>query len=541
MMQQSKADIFYKKIILAGFLLLMLIHLLLVFCGFYGGDDINFARYAANAANHGINITPATDQFQLRWITVYSTAVFYKLFGMTAFTSSLSSFFSFIGCGIILYKILKESSLKVYLLSMTLFFFSQSIIFYSHRLLADPAVCFAALWMYYSYRRYYFNDQHAFRYALYFATALLIAIMAKETIVIIIPLFALFFFKDVIQKKRVIFWKYAASLSVLFVFLYLLYFKITTGDFLYRYHVLQSKSYLSDCSYDHLPFIYTLKRIGYELWNAMLLNGDLLIYIPAAAALFYRKKIGLAAPDAIAFFILLLSANFMSISFTHYVPLCYDPRHFIFLIPFAAICGGTMLHAYFKEPKRFILLPLMMVITAIAIFAVHGGNTKYLYLLFAALLAGAYFATFIFKEKSLSRIFTTAFFILFSLNYFIGFIKPMYPFYKDQKKMIETHFADKNQHATVYSANEVSGELNEFFLKFNTGNIVFKPIDSAKVNNEESVYLMINVQLDPSVKANADSLLHTYPEKEATLDAQENDIYLYKVNDSFLQDLIRLR
>jgi 4-amino-4-deoxy-L-arabinose transferase-like glycosyltransferase len=539
-MQQSNTDIFYKKMILAGFLLLMLIHLLLVFCGFYGGDDINFARYAADAANHGINLTPATDQFQLRWVTVYSTAVFYKLFGMTAFTSSLSSFLSFIGCGILLYKILKESNLKIYLLSMTLFFFSQSIIFYSHRLLADPAVCFAALWMYYAYRCFYLKNEHAFRYALYFASALLIAIMAKETIIIIVPLFAVLFLYDIFRKQRITFWKYAALLSILFVFLYLLYFKIATGDFLYRYHVLLANGYFTDCSYDQLPFIYTLKRIGYELWKAMLLNGDLLVYIPAVAALIYRKKIGLNKPDAIAFLILLLSANFMSISFTHYVPLCYDPRHFIFLIPFAAICGGPILHAYFKEPKRFILLPLTMLIAAIIIFDVHGGNTKYLYLLFAVLLAGAYFAAFVFKGKSLLNIFIVGLLLLFSLNYFVGFIKPMYPFYKDQKKMVEAHFADKNQHATVYSADEISGELNEFFLKFNTGNVVFKPLDSAKGNAAEPIYLMINSTLNPSIKAMTDSLLKAYPEKQITLDAQENNIYLYKVNNDFLQALIRV-
>ena len=540
-MQQSNTDIFYKKMILAGFLLLMLIHLLLVFCGFYGGDDINFARYAADAANHGINLTPATDQFQLRWITVYSTAVFYKLFGITAFTSSLSSFLSFIGCGIILYKILKESNLKVYVLSMTLFFFSQSIIFYSHRLLADPAVCFAALWMYYAYRCFYLKNQHAFKYALYFSMALLIAIMAKETVIIIVPLFALLFIYDIFKKQRIAFWKYAAALSVLFVFLYLLYFKITTGDFLYRYHVLLSKSYFTDCSYDQLPAAYTLRRIGYDLWKAMLLNGDLLIYIPAVAALFYRKKIGLIIPDAPAFFILLLCANFMSISSTHYVPLCYDPRHFIFLIPFAAICGGPMLFAYFKEPKRFILLPLMMLIAAIIIFAVHGGNTKYLYLLFAVLLVVAYVAAFVFKGKSLLNIFIIEFLLLFSLNYFIGFVKPMYPFYEDQKKMIETRFTDKTEHVIIYSADEISGELNEFFFKFNTGNIVFKPLDSAKVNAEIPAYLMINSKLNPALKAKTDSVLESYLKKQIGLEAQENDIYLYEVNNDFLQDLIRVR
>jgi hypothetical protein len=533
-MQQSHTDIFYKKMILAGFIMLMLLHLIFVFCGFYGGDDINYARYAAAAAPGG-NFSPAADQFQLRWVTVYSTAVFYRLFGITAFTSSLSSFMSFVGCGVILHKMLKESNLKIYLLSMTLFFFSHSIVFYAHRLLADPAVCFAALWMYYSYRCYYLKEQHAFRYACYFTTALLIAVMAKETIIIIIPLFALLFAKDLLQKQRILFWKYVVPLSAFAILLYLLYFKITTGDFLYRYHVLLSKSYFTDCSFDQLPFSYTLQRIGYQLWKAMLLNGDLLMYLPAVAAFIYRKKIGLLTADALAFIFLLFCANFMSISFTGYVPLCQDTRHFIFLIPFAAVCGGPMLYHYFNEPKRFILLPLLMLVSTAFIFFVDGGNTKYLYLLFTLLLVLAYPVSNSFKYRSV--VFITAFIFIFSLNYLIDFIRPPYPFYRGQKKMIES-FASSNRHATVFSADEVSGELNEFFLKFNTGNIIFKPLDSAKTDQTGPVYLMLNSTLNPAIKMKADSLLKTPAGQQVKAIEQQNNVYLYEVNNSFLQKII---
>ena len=519
--------------ILAGFVMLMLLHLIFVFCGFYGGDDINYARYAAGAAG-GINFLPAADQFQLRWVTVYSTAVFYTLFGITAFTSSLSSFLSFVGCAIILHKILKESNLRIYLLSMTLFFFSHSIVFYAHRLLADPAVCFAAFWMYYSYRCYYLKAQHAFKYACYFTIAFLIAVMAKETIIIILPLFALLFVKDLIQKKRISFWKYAVPLSAFAILLYLLYFKITTGDFLYRYHVLLSKSYFTGCSFDQLPFSYTLQRIGYELWKAMLLNGDLLMYLPAVAALIYRKKIGLLTVDAFAFVALLFCANFMSVSFTGYVPLCHDPRHFIFLISFAAICGGPMLYRYFNEPKRFILLPLLMLVATACIFLIHGGNTKYLYLLFTLLLVLVNLMSNSFKYRPTG--FITAFVLIFSLNYLIDFIKPPYPFYKDQKNIIES-FAASNPHATVFSADEVSGELNEFFLKFNTGNIIFKPLDSAKTDQTGPVYLMLNSTLNPAIKIKTDSLLKTPAGQQVKAIAQQNNIYLYEADNSFLQKL----
>ena len=323
-LKNGPTDISYqKKIIVSSFILLLLIHVIFTFAGFYGNDDINYARYAAEVAHNGISFSPALDQYQLRWVTVYSTALFYWLFGINTFTSTLSSTISFVLCGILLHKILCCKKTGIYFLSMTLFFFARSIIFYSHRLLPDPTMCLAILWMYYSYRSYNLKKQRYFSYGIQFSVALFMAILTKETIIIALPLFLIFFLKDIFKRQNLQFWKIVILISFISLIAYLSYFKITTGDFFYRYSVLLKKSYFNECSFDKLPFIYTLRRIGYELWKAMLLNGDFLVLLPGIISVIYIKKIkreSIKRMDIFSFLILLVCSNFMSISVSSYVP-----------------------------------------------------------------------------------------------------------------------------------------------------------------------------------------------------------------------------
>jgi len=529
-----------KKLILFEFLLLMLLHVIFTFAGFYGNDDVNYARYASEIVHNGISFSPAVDQYQLRWATVYSTAFFYWLFGINTFTSTLSSVISFSLCGVLLYKILRLKNNGIYFLGMVLFFFSRSVIFYSHRLLPDPTMCFAIFWMYYSYRCCTLKKQRYYLYGIQFFLALSLAIITKATIIIAFPLFFIFFLRDIFKKQNFEFWKIAILLTLLFSFVYLLYFKITTGDFFYRYSLLLKKSYFNECSFDKLPFIFTLKRIGYELWRAMLLNGDLLVLLPGVASVFYRKKIeftGVKRIDTFSFIVLLGCANFMTISFSSYVPLCQSPRHFLFLFPFAAITGAPMLYAYFKQPEKFIVLPLLLAIATAIIFSINEGSTKYLYLLFTLLLFGCYIFS-IFKNKVFFYTYSVFLItVLFFANYLADFVKPMYPYYWDQKVVIEKTFAGKNTTATIFSSDALSGELSEFFLKFETGNLKIYPMDSVKIINKGTLYFLLNREINPAAAKTADSLMIKDKNSSIFLIYRKNNVCLYEVNDSTLQIL----
>ena len=526
-----------KKLILSGFIFLMLVHVIFTFAGFYDNDDINYARYAAGVMHNGVSCATVKSHFQLRWATIYSTAVFYSLFGITAFTSALTAVISFSLCGILLYKILRQNNMAVYFLSLLFFFFAYSTVFYMHRLLPDPAISLAVLWMYYSYRSYYLSSQYPVAKALQFAAALFLAIITKETILIVLPLFLFFFIRDMVKKKRLLFWKYAVTAAIIFVGLYLVYFKITTGDFFYRYHLLINTNAHSAFSFDKIPATYPFERIGYRLWRAMLLNGDMLVYLPAVAAIIYTKKINsvnIERIDTFSFFILLCCADLMTISFSHYVPPPADPRHFIFLLPLAAILGGSMVYAYLKDPAKFLLLPVFLLVATAIMFWMNAGNTKYLYLLFSLLLTGRYIFVSSTKKHFIFKLSLTGIGLLFSLNYVINFVRPVYPFYWGHKKLIHQVFEDKNITATVFCADAFSAEMSEFFMQFKTGNIKFISIDSLNTNTNAELYYLVNANKSSTDKIKMDSIIAKNSASGVFLADTESTIFLYRVNNTVL-------
>ncbi|MEO7446243.1 MAG: hypothetical protein ABIT96_06515 [Ferruginibacter sp.] len=527
--QLSKHD----KVFLA-FVMLLVVHLAFVFTGFYNNDDLNYARYAAGIAQDGILSVKAQNHYQLRWTVIFVSAFFYKIFGINAITSALCSFISVLLSGWLLKKIIHNYPPKVFVLSLVLFFFAHSILFYMQRILPDPAMCLAVLGMYTAYRTYRLKQQNPIRYGLLFSLAFILAIITKETIIIALPLFILFFLADIYYKKYLNFWYYTIAFSLLFVFIYLLFFKITTGEYFYRYYLLQSNNYLSQCSFDKLPFENTLRRVGYELWYAMLLNGDMLILLPALAACFYRKKISqyvmVDRLDVSAFFILLCSANFMTISFSNYVPLCQDPRHFLFLFPFAAIIGGPLLYAYLKEPAKFLLLPVFILIATGIIFYLQAGSTKYLYLLFFLILVARLVLSVLSSKRIIFNLSFLALIALFFINYLADFIKPPYPYYQEHKEIINSHIRNLSRPAILVSPDAFTAEMSEYFLNFKPGKRAIISLDTATKIKGINFYYLVVEDLDPASYIKADSLLKAGSKAKFFLVERKKHVALYEAD-----------
>ncbi len=528
-----------KKIILSVFFGLILIHVIFIFSGFYNDDDINYSRYAADIINGNIHNPAATDHFQLRWSTIYSTAFFYYLFGINAFTSAIPCLLSFIFCGVLLYKMLLKEKSTIFFLTIIFFYFNRTSVFYMHRLLGDPIMCFAIFFMYFSYRTYFLDQSHAIKRGFLFAISFMLAIITKETIIIVAPLFIAFLVKDIIRKQCWQFWKYAILFFAFFVCIYLLYFKVTTGDFFYRYNLLIHTNEISMTSFENITLVSKLKRIGYGLWNAWLLNGDMLLYIPAVSAVVYRSKMRntfIDKIDSYSFLILVCCANFMTISFSYYIPLPESPRHFIFVLPFASLLAGKMLFEYFSNPIKFTLLPVLLFIATIIVFTEHAGTIKYMYLLFSIITISRYFLAYYYSSTIL-KYYVFALSCLFSLNYLKDFYDPMYPVYFDQKKVLDSVFADKNIKGTIYSANAFASEMNEYFLSFKTERLKFLPIDSLSMGSNKNLYYYINSDENRYEKKILDKLLKEKNGKSISLIFSEKNCYLYNIGNDALKIL----
>lgn len=524
------------QLVFVAFVLLILAHHCFVFLGFYGMDDINYARYAARLASGESLTIRTTDHFELRWLAIYITAFFYRLFGINDFSSAAFGTITVVLTGWLILRLLRNAPWRVVFFALLLFFLDYHVLFATHRIWPDTAVMLLLLAACYGYLQA-FAGKRSIHYPLLFSVSLFLAMLAKETVILFVPLLLILLLRDGIARRLRGFWLSAIGLSLLLCLGYAGLFKYVTGDWWYRYTVLQWNMTATECDFANLPPANTFRRIGYQLWQAFLLNGDMIVLLMGACGLLYRRRL---LPDAqqrelaLIFGILLLSANFMSISFTAYVPLCHDPRHFLFLLPFAAILGARLLPAYFSDPAKFVMLPVLFGGATCILFIGKGGEMKYVYLLislvlFAPLLVSS---TRIRQPYLLLAPFLLAACLLVRPAYDLH--RNRFYYFEDHKKLVQTVFADTRTPATVYTANELMAELSEYFLGFQTGAVQFRwlerPTQDSLAPASSIVYFLVNRETEAGAAGMADSL-HRAGSQVLSVVRQEGPIVLYLVED----------
>ncbi|MFY7651099.1 MAG: hypothetical protein ACOVQE_00280 [Chitinophagaceae bacterium] len=484
----------FKYLFFSVLVILSFCHVLFCFASFGNNDDINYARFAADWSYNNYVNALSTNHYELRWVIILCTAFFYKLLGVTVFSSLLCNYLSLLLTGYLLFQQLKKASLFVFLLGLSLYFGAHSIIFNMHRLLPDATMCtlvFALFLLYQQVLQNNFNTKKIIIIAFQFAFVGFLAVGTKETVIIVAPLFLFYAINNYYRKQFRRFWLFVLGFFVLFMALYLGYFKIMTGSFWYRLTILYQNSYVNECSYDVLPITATIKRITYLLIRDMLLKGDMLVYIPALVACIHYKRMPNNRLLIQTFTILFLLSNFMTISFKHYVPLCHDPRHFLFLFPFAAIIGAQLLYQYVKNPKAFLLLPIVYLIVFLILFYLKAGNTKWLYLMLFLILILVYWL----KQKQIvyrKVAVLSGVFCLFILNYAIDVWQPFYPTIQEVGMLVEKHFSNQHKPAIIYIEDAFLGEMGEFYLQFKKPSIQFKPINQLNLASNNTINYVID-------------------------------------------------
>jgi hypothetical protein len=517
-----------SRFVFIFFCLLLFFHVLFTFCGFYGNDDAIYTRDAATLVHTGrLN---SEDHYSLRWITIIITAFFYKLFGVNAVSSALFSFASFVTSGIIIYKIIEREAVLIQLLAFVLFFLNYTVIFYSHRLLPDAGVGLFVLLAYYCYHRERFISSSPLKHALFFSASVFLAALTKETIFITLPLWIFLFISDIVRKRNYFFWTSAVISLLILAFSYAVYFKITKGDWLYRYHLLQQLNASYGDGTGASSFTGTMQRIGYMLWQSFLLNGDMEYLIPAIVGIFYFRSVfkeDRIKHVALSFLILLLSADIMTFSPTMYAPLLPDPRHFIFLIPFSVITAAFMIRSYVQQPSKYFLLLIAFFVADVFLYFSNIGNTKYIYYLIALLLMLIWFNE-VLKRRRETNIFYFLLAAIMFANYMYDFLFPQYPFYFDQKEIVQ-HYLDTSSSAIVFTGDPQTARMGDYFLAFQNKNLKFENLATANnLNNNSKNYLLVNGDYDPYFKIKTDSVLEN---------AGADFTQIKKVNNSVLYEV----
>lgn len=379
----------------AIFSLVPLLYHFWAYQGHYGFDDM---RYAEIAYHISIGIPDVGHNFFYRFFLVGLTALSYKLFGISDFTSGLAAMLVTVGTLWLMYPILRKQRPIVALLAYALFTFSGSVIFFSDKLSADPFITFAFMLAALAlYLQFVSEPTRPVRNAFLLALAVLLGVCTKETVLFMAPWLGILFLWYVLKSRRFgRFWLLAIGWGVLFGALYVGIVAWLTGDLYIRFQAAMDGRYLSFCSYDQQPLSVVMERVTIGLPTMMVQNGMVLPVILAAVLgaieLFRRKAKSSEVFFCIQVLLLLLVANFLTVSPSGYSPLCLDPRHYLFLIPLAALGVAPVIYRITNGIRDSQYWLLVLLLSFAAAFAWYKGfesfRTVSIPLLVWLLLAG---------------------------------------------------------------------------------------------------------------------------------------------------------
>jgi len=365
-----------------------------IFKGFNGTDDLHYAMLAANMLKGSYNPFAAGDIFSGRVLLVAWQALFYRLGGVTVFTTQAPAWLAVVlSCWLTVFKMAKAGGAKPIITVAALFYFNPVLTYATDGILPDVYVMLAGIitLLLWNNSLLVNNTQRQIRTGMYIALVVAASLFFKET-ALVLPV--LIMGLALLQRGRPAAITCAAMLAALFVlgvcggWLYY-YF---TGDVFYRLRQVSNSSYYNPCSYTLLPASFIVTRLTYGVWKLFLQSGFYPVLL-ATGLIFHGMVRGngkmLWQNNAVKSFVILLAIGlYLPFSLSGYQPLCSDSaRHFLFLLPVAmCACAPYLLHAFaFGKTTNWLLLCVALLLLCVA-----ATPDKWQWLVWA--LLAAYFA-----------------------------------------------------------------------------------------------------------------------------------------------------
>jgi len=453
--------------ILLLYIVLVVLYHLIGYTGHFGFDDIHYAELASGLLNGNMDFG---DHYAYRFPVVLFTAFCYLIFGISDFASSLPALTITICILIIVFNTLREHGPKAIIIGLSLTTFSNWFLFYSDKLMPDIYVALSILWALAIIHRYkYKSDKNkTARYAFLFTFALLFGFVSKGTIVLMIPLLLFLIVTDIIRKRDLKFWLYSLISGSALLAIYLLTIWIFTGNVMERFHVIADNSYLNLCSYDQQSLKILLKRVFIGFFELTIFQSLATGFIFVFAILFQRKGPGIfKLNDSFSFFmvsaiVLFLSSSFMTISPSSYAPMCLDPRHYLFLVPVAAIPASRIISDYLESKKTGLQIIIALFCVTLISFFLQGQTFWKLYLPLFVLFTIYYFKG---KRKQHQHVFTALFaaiLLLIPLD-MVRYAQKVK--YRMQRETVVEQVLEKNSDCIIVT-NEIQKRLLTYYSGF---------------------------------------------------------------------------
>ncbi len=361
--------------------------------GFTGQNPYDALTYAKLANQWTQGIFDFTDHFSYRTIPVFFTAVAYRLFGMSDFATSFFPVMFYIGGLFLIINVLHRYSNKVIITALFIQTFTYIHLTYSYHLMPDTYIAFLFLAVIAVLSKIYFGELTK-KYGLFVGLAMLLflAFITKGTVLFLLPLLGGLFLVDMVflRRHQREWGVFVVALSGL-LGIYFFIFYLASGDFFIRFRAIGENAYLNRCSYEAQPLTYLFKRIAYEWFFSEItftVLFPIVFLLPWWIKRRFRWQPGKNHEDflQIIALLLILSGNFLSISFKHYVPLCPDPRHFLFLIPAMAVASAPVIVRFFEQYDLRRQLPVLGLTVVFAVISYFWYEKAFFYFYLPAVI-----------------------------------------------------------------------------------------------------------------------------------------------------------
>ena len=449
------------------FISILVLYHLFAYTGHFGYDDLHYAELAVNLLQGDLDVG---DHYAYRFPVILLTAIFYLIFGITDLASSLPALIITITILVIVFNILKEHGPKVLIIGLSLCTLSNWFLFYSDKLMPDIYVALSVIWALAIIHNHKFKGEKkkTAQQGFLLALALLFGFMSKGTIVLVLPLMVYLIVFDIIFKRDLRFWTYSLLSGLVLMSLYLLLIWIFTGNPFQRFDAIAGNSYLNLCSYDQQSTRILLKRIFWGFFELSIYQSLATAFIFIFATLFQRKGLRIfRMENSFSYFqsaavILFLSSSFMTISLSAYAPMCLDPRHYLFLVPVAAIPAARVIVDFLEKRKASAQILSVLTLVALVSYFLEGDSFWKLYLPLTVLFI-------LYSIAKPRKLFIHLFFLLFAL---ILLIIPVdmaryaqQVKYRSQRDLVVEQVLKSNQDRFILS-NEVQKRHLEYYSAF---------------------------------------------------------------------------
>lgn len=467
-------------ILLVGAALVFILHFLFFHGGYFGYDDIEYAQIADSLNKKTFFL--GNNLYSYRWSVIFPLALIYHLFGVNDFSNALFTWLPLLGIIYVVLKCLKDQTILERLVATAFLVFCPIHLMYLEKPMPDIWVELGFVFTFYSYYSTLNSNVKQYKSAIIFVLGINILFLAKESFLIFYPYYLCQFIYDVFKKRNKQFWIIIILFSLLFVISYFAFFWWKTGQPFARINAIFSNQYLNECSYDKLPIQNLIDRILSGFWLCLIRCG----YLIPIGFLFILKKEN--SPHKLILFsvlCLLFLSNFMSISYTSYVPMCPDPRHFMFLMPILAILFSIGFKAV--NSKNIFPFGILIILQLYLSFHFQFENIWGLFLPILVGIIGFYFTQS--KNILISFIFIGLFAQYFqNAKYNAGL------HYAEQKQISDFVLKKPIKNALIVT-DQVQANIGNFYLQFDTLSTKYIPFDRLeKVDTtiKQPTYLIIN-------------------------------------------------